>query len=118
VRPILALGAIAVLVLTLAGCTSTTSSGGNPTPNAVAGSDVTIQNFAFSPENLTVKAGTTVTWTQKDSTAHFVKWDDGTASGPQMASGDTYHRTFTAAGTYTYACGIHSSMKGTITVTP
>jgi plastocyanin len=79
---------------------------------------VTIQNTAFNPADLTVKVGTTVTWTQKDSTGHFVKWADGTAPGPTMALGDTYTRTFATAGTFTYVCGIHASMKGSITVTP
>jgi len=135
VRSILGLGAAVILTIALAACAPAASSGptaspagggatatpagGGATPTAVAGgSDVTIQNFAFNPASLTVKVGATVTWTQKDSAPHFVKWDDGTEAGPTMASGDVYRRTFDKAGTFTYVCGIHATMKGSITVTP
>ena len=85
-------------------------------PGAAAGDAVTIQNFAFAPASLTVKAGATVTWTNQDSPSHSVKWDDGTASSAPLATGSTYTRTFATAGTYAYVCGIHASMHGTIVV--
>jgi plastocyanin len=85
-------------------------------PAAAAGDAVTIQNFAFAPASLTVKAGATVTWTNQDSPSHSVKWDDGTASSAPLATGSTYTRTFATAGTYAYVCGIHASMHGTIVV--
>lgn len=80
---------------------------------------VAIQNYAFSPEEITVKAGTTVTWTNKDSVAHTVTETDG-QTGPN--SGDvnpngTYTFTFSKAGTYHYHCSIHPEMVGTVTVT-
>lgn len=83
---------------------------------AAAGDAVTIQNFAFAPASLTVKAGTTVTWTNQDSPAHSVKWDDGSTGSQNLATGAMYTRTFATAGTFTYVCGIHASMKGTIVV--
>ena len=84
---------------------------------APAASDaITIQNFAFAPASLTVKSGATVTWTNMDSPKHSVKWDDGTTGSDPLATGATYTRTFAAAGTFTYVCGIHASMKGTIVV--
>jgi amicyanin len=85
-----------------------------------ATSSVAIQNFAFSPSSITVKVGTTVTWTNKDSIAHTVTSDDGVAGGPNSQLIDqnkTYSFTFTKAGTYTYHCTPHSYMKGTVTVT-
>ena len=81
-----------------------------------ASNAITIQNFAFAPASLTVKSGTTVTWTNSDAPSHSVKWDDGTIGSATLATGATYTRTFATPGTYTYFCGIHSSMKGTIVV--
>jgi plastocyanin len=84
---------------------------------APAASDaITIQNFAFAPASLTVKSGATVTWTNMDSPKHSVKWDDGTTGSDPLSTGATYTRTFATAGTFTYVCGIHASMKGTIVV--
>ena len=80
------------------------------------GSAITIQNFAFAPASLTVKAGTTVTWTNTDGPTHSVKWADGTAGSSPLATGSSYTRTFAAPGTYAYVCGIHASMHGTIVV--
>lgn len=78
---------------------------------------VTIENFAFSPAELTVPAGTTVVWTNNDSGQHTVVGDDDLSS-PRLGQADTYEHTFTTAGTYAYACGIHPSMRGTVVVTP
>lgn len=80
---------------------------------------VTIQNFAFVPGDITVKKGTTVTWTNKDSTAHTVSEMDG-KQGPSsgnLNSGDKYSFTFNATGTFKYRCNIHPDMLGTVTVT-
>lgn len=99
-----------------------------PTPNTAPSSDspasnasaVTINNFAFGPQNITVKAGTTVTWTNKDSASHTVTADQASADAPasqNLAQGQTYSFTFKKAGTYAYHCQIHPSMKGTVTVT-
>ncbi|MFI5255180.1 MAG: cupredoxin domain-containing protein [Candidatus Limnocylindrales bacterium] len=111
-RSILALGVAIALALMLAGCSST------PTDTSATGNAVTISDFAFKPDVLTVKVGTTVTWTNKDSTGHDVKWDDGAPGSETLSTGQSYTRTFATAGTFTYICGIHASMKGKITVTP
>ena len=83
---------------------------------AAGGSAITIQNFAFAPASLTVKAGTTVTWTNNDSPTHSVKWADGAAGSSPLTTGSSYTRTFATPGTYAYVCGIHASMHGTIVV--
>ncbi len=85
-------------------------------PAASTGSAITIQNFAFAPVSLTVKAGTTVTWTNSDGPTHSVKWADGTAGSSPLPTGSSYSRTFATPGTYAYVCGIHASMHGTIVV--
>lgn len=78
---------------------------------------VTITNFSFSPSSLTVKAGTTVTWTNQDSASHTVTGDTtGPASGT-LDKGATYSYTFSTPGTYPYHCAFHPNMRGTITVT-
>jgi plastocyanin len=88
-------------------------------PPAGTGEAVTIANFAFSPATLTVKVGTTVTWTNTDSATHTVAWADGSpGSGSLTVGGPAYTRTFDSPGTFAYACGIHAAMKGTVVVEP
>jgi len=77
---------------------------------------VTIQNFAFSPASLTIKKGETVTWTNKDSTAHTVTSDNNVFSSNPLNNGQTFSFTFNNAGTFPYHCNIHPMMKATITV--
>lgn len=79
--------------------------------------DITIQGFAFSPADITIKAGTTVVWTNQDSASHTVVDDDGGWKSGGLAKGDTFSRVFDTPGTFTFYCGIHPTMKGTITVT-
>ena len=86
-------------------------------PAAVAGDQVSIDNFAFAPATLTVKAGSTVTWTNRDEEPHTVAATDGSFHSPGMGTGATYSHTFPAAGTFDYVCSIHPSMHGTVVVT-
>jgi len=85
-------------------------------PAAGAGA-VTIVDFGFQPTDLTVAAGSTVTWTNTGDATHTVKWSDGTPESAGLTTSATYARTFETAGAYPYVCGIHGSMTGTITVT-
>lgn len=78
---------------------------------------VTIANFAFSPATLTVKKGTTVTWTNQDSAPHNVRGTNGGPSSETLAKGQSYSFTFTTAGTFPYICSIHPNMKATVIVT-
>jgi plastocyanin len=88
-----------------------------PAAHAHATKHVTIQNFAFSPETLTVAPGTTVIWTNKDSVDHTVTSDTGAwPDSGSLATNKTFSHTFTKAGTYPYHCAIHSSMKATVVV--
>jgi plastocyanin len=84
---------------------------------APGGSAVGIADFAFDPPDLTVPAGTKVTWTNGDGTAHSVVADDGGFESDTLDTGATFSTTFDTPGTFTYVCGIHSSMHGTVTVT-
>ena len=86
-----------------------------PTPAPATGpAAITISNFSFTPATLTVAVGSTVTWTNTDATAHAVRFTD--QDGPQIATGASYSRTFSTAGSYTYQCSIHPYMTGTVVV--
>ena len=80
-----------------------------------------MQNFAFIPQNLTVTAGTTVTWTNNDTIQHTVTWDDRSVDSGLLSRGDTFSMKFDQPGTYGYFCIPHGSpgsgMFGTVTVT-
>jgi amicyanin len=82
----------------------------------VAANAVKILNFAFGPQTVTVKAGTTVHWTNSDAEAHTVTSDTGAFGSPVMQPGAGYSFTFTKPGTYHYHCTIHPFMTGTVTV--
>ncbi|MBI2777780.1 MAG: cupredoxin domain-containing protein [Chloroflexi bacterium] len=90
-----------------------------PAGNPAGAAAVAIVDYGFNPADLTVTVGTTVTWTNTGGRPHTVTSIDGgfTSSGT-LSSGNTYAQTFATAGTFAYICGIHNSMKGTITVTP
>ena len=84
---------------------------------AAGGGAVSIANFAFDPGDVTVGAGTAVTWTNNDGATHRVMADDESFDSEDMGQGDTFEHTFDTAGTFSYICGIHPDMKGTVTVT-
>jgi plastocyanin len=80
--------------------------------------NVSIQNFAFNPSSVQVKAGTTVVWTNSDSAPHTVTGNNGGPMSPILNQGQQYSYTFSAPGTYPYHCMLHPSMTATVTVTP
>lgn len=95
------------------------SSNGSESTAPAATNSVTIENFAFSPANITVKKGTAVTWVNKDSTPHTVTENDG-QTGPDsgtMAKDGSYTFTFNTVGKFQYHCTFHPNMVGTVTVT-
>jgi plastocyanin len=79
---------------------------------------VTIENFAFGPAPLTVKAGTKVTWDNKDEDPHTVVSADGgkTFKSDALDTDDKFSFTFDKPGTYKYFCSIHPHMIGTVIV--
>jgi plastocyanin len=81
----------------------------------VAAVTVSISNFAFVPATVTVPAGSTVTWTNNDATAHDVS--GGPLKSPTLNQGRSYSFTFATPGTYDYICSIHPAMHGSVTVT-
>ena len=85
----------------------------------VATNEVAIKDFAFAPGTVTVKAGTTVTWTNNDQDPHTVTstGTGGPLKSATMQNGEKYTYTFTTAGTFEYLCTIHPFMTGTVVVT-
>ena len=83
----------------------------------VTGDAVSIDNFAFVPATLTVRVGSTVTWTNHDKEPHTIAASDGSFHSPGLGSNATYSYTFTAAGSFGYICSIHPFMHGTVVVT-
>lgn len=136
-RALFVLLAFAAMIV-LAACGGSTGGGSTPTPTtapagntpaatatssgpAMAVSITTSGTFAFSPATITIKVGTTVTWTNTTSAPHTVTSDDGTTfdSGintPIAANGGTFSFTFTKAGTFAYHCQIHPFMKAVVIV--
>lgn len=89
-----------------------------PRPPGPAATDkVAIIDFGFNPSAITVKAGTTVTWSNHGRT-HTVTADGGSFDSGRIASGATYAMAFKKAGTLAYHCSIHPSMVGQVVVTP
>lgn len=81
---------------------------------------ITAQNFAFSPAVVTVKMGTTVTWTNEDSAPHTVadKPNGDMFKSNTLNQGQSYSFTFNKAGEYDYFCTIHPNMTGKVIVMP
>jgi plastocyanin len=78
----------------------------------IGGKDAT---SSFTPGNLSIAVGGTVTWTNHDVTSHTTTSTSGAWNGT-LAPGATFSRAFPTAGTFDYRCTIHPAMSGTITV--
>ena len=86
-------------------------------PTVAAGDPaVKIDNFSFGPSGLTVTAGTTVTWTNRDDVPHVVASVDNQFKSKALDTDDHFSFTFTKPGTYEYFCAIHPKMTGKIVV--
>lgn len=85
--------------------------------HAKAEEQITIQNFTFLPDTLTLKTGTIVNWVNKDDVQHTVTSTGGhEMSSKPLDAGAGYSHTFNAPGTYDYYCSIHPYMKGKVIV--
>ena len=78
----------------------------------------TIDNFTFAPAQLSVKAGTTVTWRNEDDIPHTVASAARLFKSKALDTDDSFSFTFTAPGTYEYFCSLHPRMTGTVVVEP
>ena len=130
------------IILVLTGC-STTTPAATPTPTPIASptpastptptpivsptsaptttpttahANVDISGFAFVPQTLSVSPGTTVTWTNNDSSSHTIASNDNLLQSGNLAKGATFSHTFGQKGTFNYHCSIHPTMTGKIIV--
>jgi amicyanin len=87
---------------------------------AVAAQDATnvvsIDNFTFTPPELTVAVGTTVKWINHDDIPHLVVNKDKTIRSKALDTDDSFSYTFASAGTFDYFCGLHPHMVGKVVV--
>ncbi len=103
----LALGAMALFVATAMAVTS---------PAQAATVEVKIDNFVFNPQQITVKAGDTVTWINHDDIPHTVTSKTMAFRSKAMDTDDKFSFTFATPGTFAYFCALHPHMTGTIVV--
>lgn len=101
--------------VTVADGATTTAAGGG----AAA---VDVRQFRFMPAEITVAAGTTVTWTNRDDILHTATsgatpgTPDGRFDGPMEGQGQSFSHTFAQPGRFPYFCSRHTSMTGTVVV--
>jgi plastocyanin len=87
------------------------SAADTPDPTKIA-----VKDFMFNPTTLTVKAGSTVTWTNMDDEPHTVVSDTGMFKSGGMDTNESFSFKFDKPGTYHFTCSIHPRMVGTIDV--
>ena len=112
-RPLIAVIAALVAGTTIAATAATPSA---PAANAAAPL-VHINNFAFGPQTLTVRAGAIVTWVNDDEEPHNVTASDHSYRSPLLNTGARVSHRYDTPGQYAYFCSLHPHMTGRIVVT-
>jgi plastocyanin len=79
---------------------------------------VTIDNFTYKPETITIPKGTKLEWENDDDIPHTVVETRGKFLSPALDTEDKYAFTFDVPGTYDYFCSLHPHMKGKVVVMP
>lgn len=87
-----------------------------PKTAGAASSLVLLDQMAYSPDVIKIKAGTEVKWRNKDSSVHTVTADDGSFSSGPLDEGGEFKKMFTKPGTYSYTCEMHPFMTGKVVV--
>lgn len=96
---------------------SGSNSSSSTSSTAVMADKVTISNYMYTPADIKVKVGTTVTWTNQDAVRHNIVSDDGKfPEGKLFGKDETFTYTFSKAGTFKYHCSPHPYMHGSVTV--
>ena len=105
---------VSALVTVLLG--SAMANGATAADSPTASTIVMARDFMFAPGALTVHAGATVTWTNKDDEPHTVVSEAGLFRSGALDTGESFSFKFDRPGTYRYVCSIHPRMVGTIIV--
>jgi plastocyanin len=111
-RTISALRIAAALAVMLLGAPRAVAAQAAP----AAAAEVEIDQFAFVPQRITVKAGTTVSWINDDDTPHTVASSSKLFKSKALDTKDKFAFTFTTPGTYAYFCSLHPHMTGVVVV--
>jgi plastocyanin len=77
---------------------------------------IKIDNFSFTPATVTIPAGTTVRWTNRDDIPHTIVSDDKMFKSKALDTDEQFTYTFTKPGTYSYFCGLHPKMTAKVVV--
>jgi plastocyanin len=111
--------AFLITILTILNGCSKSSAYNNPDTGGTVGpgtNEVWIQGSVYNPATITVTAGTTIKWTNKDAIAHTVTSDGGLFDSGSIASGGTTSIQFNNTGTFPYHCAVHPGMKASVIV--
>jgi plastocyanin len=92
------------------------SAGQQGSDSSKSTTEVSIDNFRFSPATITIPVGTTVTWVNKDDIPHTVVQTDRVFASHVLDTNDKFSYTFTKAGKYEYFCSVHPKMTATVVV--
>ena len=104
-RRALGLGVAGVAVATIA-----------RTAQAADAVEIVVDNFAFKPQMVRIKLGTTITWVNHDDIPHSIVCPSMNVHSHPMDTNESFSFTFTKAGFYNYICGLHPHMHGQIVV--
>jgi plastocyanin len=107
---------LAAVIAALVAGTTTASTPSAPAATAAAPL-VHINNFAFGPQTLTVRAGTIVTWVNDDEEPHTVTASDHSYRSQILNTGGRVSHRYDTPGQYAYFCSLHPHMTGRIVVT-
>lgn len=88
----------------------------NKTPANAETKEITIENYAYNPAQITIAAGTKVTWTNKDKIAHTATGDDKSFDSGLLKTNAQFSKVFSSPGTFAYHCTPHPNMKAQIIV--
>ena len=106
----------ALIVWLVAVGSSPKSFAATPDEKSPSEAAVKIDNFSFSPATITVPAGTTIRWTNRDDIPHNVVSDEKTFKSKVLDTDQEFTFTFSKPGTYSYFCSIHPHMTGKVVV--
>jgi plastocyanin len=104
----------AIFIATLTGSSHISTVNAQQTSPATM--EVKIDNFSFGPGTLTIPAGTTVTWTNRDDIPHTVVSTEGAFKSKVLDTDEKFSFTFSKPGSYPYFCSIHPKMTGKVIV--
>jgi len=77
---------------------------------------ISIINFQFTPAEVTIAPGESVTWVNDDGAPHGLEYNDGSSGKDLLLPGESYNRRFDQPGTYDYNCSVHPYMTGRVIV--